>query len=115
MRDKIIRFNNDAAIVFVVLFPLVAAWLAGPGGIVVQGLAAAGAFVLACVCTGVWFVLVGIYDELKYANAAARAKVAITRDELRAPPNGKPYPPSPPSMRVGDKTKINKYDRENFS
>lgn len=79
MRDKIISFNNNAAIVFVVVLPLLAAWLAGPGGIVIQAIAAAGAFMLACVLTGVWFVLVGIYDELKYANAAARAKVEVTK------------------------------------
>lgn len=84
MRDKIISFNNNAAVVFVVVLPLLAAWLAGPGGIVIQAIAAAGAFMLACVLTGVWFVLVGIYDELKYANAAARAKVAVTVDALLA-------------------------------
>lgn len=101
MREKIISFNNKAALFFVVVFPLICAWLAGPGGIIVQALACIVAFVVACVVTGLWFVLVGIYDELKYANLATRSKIDAARIDVR---NGNINPPSAPAMRVGDNT-----------
>ena len=82
MRDKIINFNNNAAIVFVVLFPLLAAWLAGPGGIIVQGIAVVLGFIVAAVITGLWFVLVGIYDELKFANMSKRTELTCAKVEV---------------------------------
>lgn len=103
MREKIISFNNKAALFFVIVFPLVAAWFAGPGGIIFQAIVAVIALSVACVLTGLWFVLVGIYDELKYANLATRSKLDAARIDMTNP-GGKVPPPPAPRMRVGDNT-----------
>lgn len=82
MREKIISFNNKAALFFVVVFPLVCAWLAGPGGIIFQAIVCIIALTAACILTGLWFVLVGIYDELKYANLDKRSKIEQARIDI---------------------------------